>query len=186
MKKAVITAVALTLVLCLAIGGTLAYLVATSGTVTNTFTVGDINITLSETTGESGYKVVPGGTQAKDPKVTVKANSEDCYVYVCIENNLKIGNDVVVTYDIDLTKWEKVAGDDAKALYRYKTVVQLSDADQDLPVFNNVSYSEDILKTNIQTLKDKTIVLNAYAHQSANVAQGDADAAAIAWFNALQ
>jgi hypothetical protein len=178
MKKAVITAVAVTLALCLAVGGTLAYLVATSGPVTNTFTVGDITITLSETTGESGYKVVPGGTQAKNPKVTVKANSEDCYVYVCIENNLIIDGKVVVTYDIDTDKWEKIAGDDAKALYRYKGDVKLSAADQDLPVFNNVSYSKDILKTNIQTLKDKTIVLNAYAHQSANIEQSVADTAA--------
>ena len=93
-KKIAISIVAVALVLCCAIGGTLAWLTDKTGPVVNTFTVGDINIDLAETT--SDYKMVPGNTIAKDPKVTVKANSEDCYLFVKVT---KSGNfDQFLTY----------------------------------------------------------------------------------------
>lgn len=81
---------ALTLLVGCAVGGTIAWLTGQTDAVTNTFTVGDINIELDEsstTTSASGeikknYLFVPGDTLEKDPKVTVKANSEDCYLFV--------------------------------------------------------------------------------------------------------
>ena len=93
-KKIAISIVAVALVLCCAIGGTLAWLTDKTDPVTNTFTVGNINIELKETT--SDYKMVPGNTIAKDPKVTVKANSEACYLFVKVT---KSGNfDQFLTY----------------------------------------------------------------------------------------
>lgn len=192
MKKAVITAVALTLVVCLAIGGTLAYLMQKTDPVTNTFAVGDINIELkehelvngvlgtNEVTSNNTYKVVPGGSQPKDPFVRVAANSEDCWVYVCVVNNMVIDKNIVVTYEVANT-WTQVATQtDANTgvvttLYRYNAKVETSNQAQTLSVFTTVSYSKDILKTNIQQLKDKTIVLTAFAHQSANVNQTEVD-----------
>lgn len=85
-KKATIAVVALALVLCFAIGGTLAWLVDESDKVVNTFTYGDINIDLSETTGEK-YKMIPGNDITKDPKVTVEANSEACWLFVKVEKS---------------------------------------------------------------------------------------------------
>lgn len=214
-KRILVLALALVLLLGCGIGGTIAWLTANSGTVTNTFTVGDINITLQEypfkvengvtSTSEldknatpvqtiNTYKVVPGGSQPKEPFVTVKANSENCYVYVCVENNLTINNTIVVTYDINTTDWVQVATKtDATTgavttLYRYKDVVAMSNEDQKKTVFTAVSYSDTILKdaadkTNISQLIDKTIVLNAFAHQSDNTNQNTADTAAKAQFN---
>ena len=51
------------LVLSFTIGGTLAWLTDTTEPVTNTFTYGDINITLAETT--EVYKMVPGNSISK-------------------------------------------------------------------------------------------------------------------------
>ena len=48
-KKAWVSLVAVVLVLCCAVGGTLAWLTAKSDVVTNTFAPSDINITLTET-----------------------------------------------------------------------------------------------------------------------------------------
>ena len=67
--------------------GTLAYL-TDNEKVTNTFTVGLVDITLEETDIKSGgktttgnaYHLLPGHTYTKDPTVTVEAPSEDCYV----------------------------------------------------------------------------------------------------------
>ena len=64
-----------------AAGATLAWLTDTSGPVTNTFTASDINITLEETTG-TNYKMVPGDDISKNPKVTVAAESEACWLFV--------------------------------------------------------------------------------------------------------
>lgn len=65
------------------VGGTLAWLTDKTETKVNTFTVGDINITLDETTRE--YKMVPGNTIDKDPSITVKGNSEKCYLFVKVD-----------------------------------------------------------------------------------------------------
>lgn len=214
-KRIMVLALALVLLLGCGIGGTIAWLTANSGTVTNTFTVGDINITLQEypfkvengvtSTSEldksatpvqtiNTYKVVPGGSQPKEPFVTVVANSENCYVYVCVDNNLTIDQKVVVTYDINTTDWVQVATktDDTTGavttLYRYKDIVTMSDADQDKTVFTKVEYDDGIQKDvdsnnlKIGQLKDKTIVLNAFAHQSDNTNQTTADTAAKAHF----
>ena len=96
-KKAIVAVVAFVLVLCCAIGGTLAWLVDSTSEVKNTFTYGDINIDLSENTG-SEYKMIPGNDIAKDPKVTVEANSEACWLFVKVEESDNF--DVFMTYAI--------------------------------------------------------------------------------------
>ena len=183
--KALTMLLALTLAVACAVGGTLAWLTATSQTVTNTFTVGDINITLAETTGTS-YKVVPGATVSKDPTVTVEKGSEECYVYAKVTNNLVLDNGTnVATLNVDSTKWTVVATSGNTTLYRYNQTVNALNADDNVKldaVFTQVTYSgSDITKDNITQLKDKTIVIQAYAHQFANVEQTDADAAAKTW-----
>ena len=66
--RVLVMAVALTLIIGGIIGGSVAWLTAKTDAVVNTFTVGDISINLSETTGTS-YKFVPGNDITKDPKV---------------------------------------------------------------------------------------------------------------------
>ena len=69
--KKLVTAVAVVLVLCMTVAGSLAWLFDTTDEVVNTFTVGHVDIKLAETT--TNYKMIPGGTIAKDPEVTVEA-----------------------------------------------------------------------------------------------------------------
>ena len=184
MKKTlrkVLPVLALVLVVAVAsVGGTIAWLTATSDTVTNTFTTSDITIELTETT-KGPYKIVPGATVDKDPTATVKSGSEKCYLYVKITNNLLIGNATVATYDIT-TDWILVGESGNTKLYRYKEIVDASTGNVKKDVFTHVSYdSTAITKDNIAQLKDKTIVLQAYAHQSDNTTQDVADAAAKDW-----
>ena len=79
-KKLVVAVVALSLALVFVIGGTLAFLIAESNTVKNTFTYGSIALELTEDNGndKDGLEftnVVPGDVLAKDPTVTVKSGS---------------------------------------------------------------------------------------------------------------
>lgn len=103
MTKILCAVLALVLAVGAGIGGTLAWLTDKTETVTNTFTVGKLAITLDESdTDEYGvvkadaervkaneYKLVPGHRYVKDPVVHVQPNSEASYVYVVVENGLQ-------------------------------------------------------------------------------------------------
>lgn len=84
MKKTIALLVAVSMIVGCVIGATLAWLTSTSGEVTNTFTTSDITVTLEETTGgvKREFKMIPGWTIDKDPKVTVEEGSEDCWLFV--------------------------------------------------------------------------------------------------------
>ena len=84
--RALLLVLALALVLGGVLGGTLAWLSARTAPVTNTFTASDIDITLEESDGLD-LKMVPGCTVTKDPKVTVAAGSEACYLFVKLEKS---------------------------------------------------------------------------------------------------
>ena len=115
-KKIAIAVTALALVLCFAIGGTIAWLIAQTNSVVNTFTYGDINITLLETTTD--YKMVPGNDIAKNPKVTVQANSEACWLFVQVTKSDNF--DTFMTYGID-SNWTvlETSADGLTTVYYY-------------------------------------------------------------------
>ena len=91
-RRPLIAGIALALVAVLGIGATLAWLTDETDEARNTFTVGDIEITLTETwnTDSDGdgkndawsADLIPGLTYAKDPVVSVEAGSEDCILFV--------------------------------------------------------------------------------------------------------
>lgn len=68
------------------VSGTVAWLVSKPESRVSTFTLGDINITLTESDfGSQPIKIIPGIDIKKDPKVTVMANSETCWLFVKVE-----------------------------------------------------------------------------------------------------
>jgi predicted ribosomally synthesized peptide with SipW-like signal peptide len=177
--RRVTTIVALALVICLAIGGTIAWLTDTTSEITNTFTVGKVKITLTETTtgdtSDGKYKVVPGGKSAKDPVLTVLKESEDCYAFVLVENNLVNNNTVVGTPNIDTTKWLSVATSGNKTLYKYYQVVPANaSSDQALPVFTEVAYANTLTAEQLTALNGATITLKGFAIQSDNISADEA------------
>ena len=162
-KKIFISVVAVALVACFAIGGTLAWLMDTTDPVTNTFTVGDIDITLAETT--SNYKMIPGYTIAKDPKVSVTADSEDCYLFVKVEESANF--DSFMTYAM-ATGWEKLEGEDGV----YYRVVKTTDVTREFSVLKDdkVSVLGTVTKDMLNKIENKTepaptLTFTAYAVQ---------------------
>ena len=84
-KKILVLAVSVCLVAILAIGGTLAYFTDTDAK-TNTFTVGNVDITLTEpnwegTGSQDAPEVYPGEPLAKDPTVE-NTGSNPCFVRI--------------------------------------------------------------------------------------------------------
>lgn len=85
-SKALLLTLCAVLLVAVSVLGTMAYLTSKTQVITNTFTVGNINIELTETKPENQQaKIIPGVDIVKDPKVTVKANSEACYLFLKVE-----------------------------------------------------------------------------------------------------
>lgn len=135
-RKILVMVMALALTAALAVGGTLAYLTA-QDTVTNTFTVGNVQIKLDEAKANpdgslvanadrvqaNSYKLLPGHTYNKDPQIHVDANSENCWLFVKVENGIAAIEDSSNTIAAQMTAkgWTAVSG--TTNIYAYGSIV---------------------------------------------------------------
>lgn len=123
-SKALVMILAVILVLGSVIGGTMAWLVAASDEVVNTFTYGDINIDLDETDSdedgnpdENDYEMMPGQDIAKDPKVTVKADSEENWLFVKLEKSENFDDFLTYTIGEGWTQLYDAEGNEVEGVY---------------------------------------------------------------------
>ena len=201
-NKIMLLALCMVALIAVSVLGTMAYLTSTD-TVTNTFTVGKVAITLDEakvndagvavTPAErvkaNSYKLMPGHSYTKDPTVHVTDGSENCYIFVKVENGISAfeaaneeGTDGYKTIATQITTngWTKLAGVDN--VY-YRSYTNGENAQKSFTVFSNFKIADnannaEATKTswNAVTAENTKITVTAYAIQ----ADGFADAAA-AW-----
>lgn len=176
MKKVLTVIASLALVAAISIGGTLAYLSAQTDQVTNTFTFGNMSLTLTETYQQNA-KIYPGAVIPKTPVVSVGANSEPCYVYAKIDN--EFGSFATLNISGD---WTLVTG--STNIYRYTSVVDNSASAAALPLtalFTTVTIDgASVTSSNIETVAHSTIVIDAFAYQANGTAATPAAAQALA------
>lgn len=185
MKKKITLLLSLVLAVAMGIGGTLAWLTAKTEAVKNTFTVGNIDIDLTETT--TNYKMVPGQTIDKDPKVTVEAGSEACWLFVKIEK----GNDLDKFIDYAVADgWTALTGVDgvyyrevaADATNRSFEVIGYESGNPAEFTANKVLVKDSVTKDDMDGLTADnypTLTFTAYAIQRASF-----DDPAAAWTEA--
>lgn len=196
-QKLMITSLMLAVIAVLTVAPTLSWLSATSAPVINTFAGGAIAIRLDEAlvgtdgkaiegegaqrvTGNS-YKYMAGAVLDKDPTPTVLKGSEECYVFLCVENGL---NDKF-TMDYDTVSWLKVAEEGEKAVYAYYKRVDASESEEDValnPVFTTVTISEDLTSEEISSLGERKLSVTAYAVQTSSLTPEAAIDLAVAQF----
>lgn len=177
--------------LCLTIQPTLAWLSSLTDPVINTFSSGYVSISMDETavnsegralkneprTLENTYKYVPGAVVDKDPTVTVKAGSEPCYIFACVEN----GAPEYFSMDIN-SSWRKIAEESGTTIYEYDGIVDASVSSDPVtlePVFQHVTISDQLTSEVAQALGDRYVVVTAYAIQSDHISEQDAAQEAI-------
>ena len=149
-KKVLLGGVAALALVGTSVFGTYMYLTSTPDIVTNTFTVGKVAITLDEQdvdnstadkdrdTKNTYADILPGHTYVKDPIVHVIKNSEDCYLFVEVNNQFGIESG-------------HVAADTDKGIKEYKTIAEQMSANGWTAVNNgNVYYYESIVTKNTQ------------------------------------
>jgi len=191
--------VALLVVVCVAsIAGTVAWLQDKTGTVTNTFSASNIDIWMTETVNgtsqntdainggniaNSGLKMVPGNTIAKDPAVHVKEGSEPCYVFLKVTESSNL--DTYISYSIN-DNWHNYTA--VEGIY-YLTAGSISDDGVVTLVPANAGYAvlvedkvtvKDVGKTEMDALEvndaiQPSLTFQAAAVQMANI--NDVDAA---------
>lgn len=181
-KKSLALILTLTLLIGGVIRGTVAWLMDTTDTVTNTFTVGNIDIELKEydfedgsttelgtteiTTNADDYKILPGTEQPKNPFVRVLANTEKCYLFLQVQEK---NNSIVegaatqyITYSVDASVWDPLMNGDTQVSvngvpvwYREHDVINTSAVTHNVLTDMTVSYSEDLTKEDIEKLYTK-------------------------------
>ena len=181
--KALLVSICAILLVVTTVFVTMAFLTSKTGDVVNTFTIGDVKITLDEAKvdnmGEkdgttrvtaNSYKLIPGHSYIKDPTVHVDANSEDCWIFVKVENGLK---DIIDTKTIEAQMaekgWTAVAGQ--TNVYAYKDVVS---ANANVVVFDDFKLKGD---ENVANYANASIKITAYAIQADGFATSAAAAA---------
>ena len=176
-KKSIAVVLALVLLVCCAVGGVLAWLTDTTDPVENTFTVGNVNIDLTET--KDDFKMVPGNTIDKDPKVTVVGGSEACWLFVKVDESTEPQLSKYIAYTVDSTVWKALPGEEGV----YYCEVPASADNQEFNVLtgNKVTVKTDVTKTMMDSISGEnapkpTLTFTAYACQKANF-----DTAAAAW-----
>lgn len=165
-KKSLALIVALVLAVGCIIGGTLAWLTAQTDNVVNTFTTSDINITLTETgatNNQNSYKMVPGHTITKDPKVTVVRGSEECYLFVKLEKSDNFDSYLEFTV---AGGWTALTGVDGV----YYRTVSTNNMGTGFSVLKDdqVTVKGKVTKTDMNSLTEKnypTLTITAYASQ---------------------
>lgn len=182
-KKIAVAAAAFALVLCFAVGGTLAWLTARTNTITNTFTKGDVKISLTETwntdtNSDSSNdawqaQLIPGETYAKDPTVEVLSDTNvDCWLFVKFEEL----NDAATYLDYTSTLtvangWTQGDGTDIPANVWYREVKAAASVKEwELLDGNKVTINEDsVTADNMDAAAKAKLVYTAYAAQKDNL-----------------
>ena len=160
-KRLKIIAIALICIVFVAVGGSFALLTSVAGPVENVFTIGNIKLSLSETTGGS-YKLIPGTVIAKDPTVKVEAGSEDCWLFIKVDKTQYFED--YISYQID-SGWTILGGYDG--VY-YRKVIKSGGGDQ-FPILadNAINVREDLTEEKMAAITAlPKITFKAYAIQS--------------------
>ena len=189
-SKALLLALCAVSLVTASVLGTMAYLTSTDN-VENTFTVGSVAITMDETDVDNSspdknrdqansYKLLPGQTYTKDPIIHVDPKSEECFLFVKVENGIAAieANDNTVASQMTKKGWKLVEGN----VYVYvgtengASAPVAVKANATIPVFEKIKIADSVSGTQLADYKGKTITVTAYAVHKAgfeNMAAAD-------------
>ncbi len=196
-SKALLLALCAVLLVAALVLGTMAYLTS-QAKVTNTFSVGQVKITMDEakadkygvalTGTEAGrgnaneYILMPGHTYIKDPTVHVDKVSEDSYIFVKVENGISAleaaaveGGYKTIADQITANGWEALAG--VENVY-YMEYTKDTTKNSDLKVFESFKIADEANKISGwgNALAETKVTVTAYAVQKDGF-----DSASAAW-----
>lgn len=192
-KKSLVLILALTLLMGVAIGGTIAWLADNSGPVVNTFTTSDIDVNLAETTTD--YKMIPGYDISKDPKASVTSTSEDCWLFVKLEKTANFDSYMSYTIATGWTKLTQMTDESGTSTnitgydvyYRKLDSASLKGVSYSVLADDKVHVLDTVTRggmTSAASPNQPKLTVTAYAHQlHKSATSGDDFTAQQAWYN---
>ena len=160
------------------IAGTMAYMTSKTGTITNTFTVGQVNITMDEAVADAygavadpanranitdfNYKLIPGRKYVKDPTIRVTTGSEQCYLFVEVNNGIsaiEVEGNTTIEAQMTANGWTKLNGTNVW----YHAIVDARNTTVDVPVFGSFTIDGEANTADYASAK---ITVTAYAVQA--------------------
>ena len=189
-RKVLIIALCAVLLVSISVMGTMAYLTS-QASVTNTFTVGKVGIELDEAlvdangkeitdenakrVKENKYKLLPGLDYDKDPTIHVADDSENCWLFVKVENGIA-GIEAAsentetgyknITDQIKGHSWTQLVVNDKEVPNVYYKSYSKTQTEKDLVVFDTFKINGAKDADDIAAVKDAKITVTAYAVQA--------------------
>ena len=111
----------------------------------------------------SNFQMIPGWNIEKDPKVTVKAGSEACYLFVKLEKSTNF--DTFMTYEM-ADGWEALP--EAPGVYYREVAAATADTTFEVLKGNQVTVKDEVTKAQMNDLTADTyptLTVTAYASQ---------------------
>lgn len=184
-KKIIALLLCAVLLVAGSVAGTLAYLTSKTGPVNNTFSAGNVAITLDEakvtTAGvkdgdtrvtENEYHLLPGSTYVKDPTVHVDEDSEACWIFVEVNNGIAdIEADTTIAAQMSAKGWSKITDSQNRNIYAHNSTHAGGD---NVVVFENFTIKGDVENVALAGYAEKEITVTAYAVQSVNMESAQA------------
>lgn len=184
-KRIIALAGTVALVGVVGVGATLAYFTDTDNTL-NTVTMGHVDIDLdepifsAENENNTIENVTPNQTITKDPTITVKADSESCYLRAKVQiNGLEPNWDAELLEGINIDDSLWVLSDDGYYYFQY--AVGKAGVDQKFKLFDTVTIPEEW--GNEMTDKTFTIGITAEAIQADNFTPEETNGVITGWVN---
>lgn len=145
--------------------GTYAWLSGKTKLLNSSFTYGDIKISINDSNDSNNYEIMPGTIITKDTSVSVKAKSEDCWLYVKIDKSTNF--DEFMTYEV-ADGW--ISLEDNDNVY-YREVSKMA-SDQKYNVIKNnvINVKSELTRQMIDSISENypTLTVTAYAVQRDN------------------
>lgn len=193
LRKVLVTMCSAVLLVGATVGVTVAYLTSKTEVVTNTFTVGNVEITLDEANVDvygntegttrvtaNDYKLIPGHTYVKDPTIHVEKGSEACYLFVKVINDIAdIEADTKIAAQMATNGWVELS--EQENVYYLNRIINALDAENDIDVkvFESFKLDGSVANEVVAAYAGKTITVQAYAVQADGFGS-----AALAWASA--
>lgn len=179
LRKTLLVVASAILLVVASVMGTMAWLTSTTQEVKNTFTVGNVAISLDEAKvneyGSEGssaervtgntYKLINGHTYTKDPTIHVAEGSEDCYLFVKVVNGIsgiEASGNTTIAAQMKAKGWKAL--DEVVDVYYYTVNDEITavSASNDVPVFGSFTVADG---ATLGSYANASVTVTAYAVQ---------------------
>lgn len=161
--KMLLAVVSVFTVLICCTSGSLAWLTASSAPSVSEFSVGKIDVTLTDNTNNTAAVLIPGTTIVRDPRVTVKGGSVDCWLFVRVDAANGSGDCLTWTPDDGWSRFESTA----ETVYYCEVAASSDDQTFQVVKGGTLTVKSDLTRTELASMSTPKLTFTAYAFQRA-------------------